>query len=292
MQTPSPCKAGRSCVLPPAPEKQIYFGYGSRGAVLAGVAQGFDSDSVREALGIPCRFSIPLVVATGYANDPDQLSNIKGPRGEKRAKVGNWTQGEKRGRVSGVLRASLPLLAQEGPVESRALMRVTFLRPVAPRTHRIEHQPWYGKRVIATAVEDYVIGWLLLGWYSYSLCSTRESDAARKWARHGGMFCIRYGYIILVRHARACESDNPSRAICSKGRAGSPPRTCSSRITSATCTRASTRLSARRRTLPPPRAPPRHPRRTKTNRRVRVATSKYRVTVLIEVVPPSSLTIV
>eukprot|EP00959_Pyramimonas_sp_CCMP1952_P156353 3269887-Pyramimonas_sp.AAC.1 len=33
--------------------------------------------------------------------------------GEKWEKVGNWTQGEKRGRVSGVLCASLPLLAQE-----------------------------------------------------------------------------------------------------------------------------------------------------------------------------------
>eukprot|EP00976_Prorocentrum_cordatum_P068861 1179315-Prorocentrum_minimum.AAC.4 len=35
--------------------------------------------------------------------------------GEKWEKVGNWTQGEKRGRVSGVLSASLPLLAQEDP---------------------------------------------------------------------------------------------------------------------------------------------------------------------------------
>eukprot|EP00976_Prorocentrum_cordatum_P065891 1178091-Prorocentrum_minimum.AAC.5 len=38
-----------------------------------------------------------------------------GHRGEKWEKVGNWTQGEKRGRVSGVLSASLPLLAQEDP---------------------------------------------------------------------------------------------------------------------------------------------------------------------------------
>eukprot|EP00959_Pyramimonas_sp_CCMP1952_P454858 9470614-Pyramimonas_sp.AAC.1 len=30
--------------------------------------------------------------------------------------VGNWTQGEKRGRVSGVSSASLPLLAHEDPV--------------------------------------------------------------------------------------------------------------------------------------------------------------------------------
>eukprot|EP00976_Prorocentrum_cordatum_P072745 1180829-Prorocentrum_minimum.AAC.1 len=37
------------------------------------------------------------------------------PTGEKWEKVGNWTQGEKRGRASGVLSASLPLLAQEDP---------------------------------------------------------------------------------------------------------------------------------------------------------------------------------
>eukprot|EP00976_Prorocentrum_cordatum_P074328 1181475-Prorocentrum_minimum.AAC.2 len=36
-------------------------------------------------------------------------------KSEKWEKVGNWTQGEKRGRVSGVLSASLPLLAQEDP---------------------------------------------------------------------------------------------------------------------------------------------------------------------------------
>eukprot|EP00976_Prorocentrum_cordatum_P097352 1190952-Prorocentrum_minimum.AAC.2 len=39
----------------------------------------------------------------------------RGPRGEQWEKVGNWTQGEKRGRVSGVLRAPLPLLAEEDP---------------------------------------------------------------------------------------------------------------------------------------------------------------------------------
>eukprot|EP00976_Prorocentrum_cordatum_P112907 1195611-Prorocentrum_minimum.AAC.1 len=38
-----------------------------------------------------------------------------GPRGEQWETVGNWTQGEKRGRVSGVLSAPLPLLAQEDP---------------------------------------------------------------------------------------------------------------------------------------------------------------------------------
>eukprot|EP00959_Pyramimonas_sp_CCMP1952_P226685 4739804-Pyramimonas_sp.AAC.1 len=36
-------------------------------------------------------------------------------RGEKWEKVGNWTQDKKRGRVSGVLSASLPLLTQERP---------------------------------------------------------------------------------------------------------------------------------------------------------------------------------
>eukprot|EP00976_Prorocentrum_cordatum_P092247 1188848-Prorocentrum_minimum.AAC.2 len=40
---------------------------------------------------------------------------IQGPRGEHWEKVGNWTQGKKRGRVSGVLSVPLPLLAQEDP---------------------------------------------------------------------------------------------------------------------------------------------------------------------------------
>eukprot|EP00959_Pyramimonas_sp_CCMP1952_P392643 8227238-Pyramimonas_sp.AAC.2 len=40
---------------------------------------------------------------------------VRGPTGEQWERVGNWTQGEKRGRVSGVLRAPLPLLAQEDP---------------------------------------------------------------------------------------------------------------------------------------------------------------------------------
>eukprot|EP00976_Prorocentrum_cordatum_P077336 1182646-Prorocentrum_minimum.AAC.2 len=39
----------------------------------------------------------------------------EGPRGEQWEKVGNWTQGEKRGRVSGVSSAPLPLSAQEDP---------------------------------------------------------------------------------------------------------------------------------------------------------------------------------
>eukprot|EP00976_Prorocentrum_cordatum_P071529 1180358-Prorocentrum_minimum.AAC.4 len=43
-------------------------------------------------------------------------------RGEKWEKVGNWTQGEKRGRVSGVLNASLPLSAQEDPHLHAALV--------------------------------------------------------------------------------------------------------------------------------------------------------------------------
>eukprot|EP00976_Prorocentrum_cordatum_P086863 1186672-Prorocentrum_minimum.AAC.2 len=42
--------------------------------------------------------------------------NVAGPNvGEQREKVGNWTQGETMGRVSGVLSAPLPLLAQEDP---------------------------------------------------------------------------------------------------------------------------------------------------------------------------------
>eukprot|EP00959_Pyramimonas_sp_CCMP1952_P150483 3149368-Pyramimonas_sp.AAC.1 len=43
------------------------------------------------------------------------LTNVRVPRGEQWEKVGNWTQGEKRGRVFGVLSAPLPLLAQEDP---------------------------------------------------------------------------------------------------------------------------------------------------------------------------------
>eukprot|EP00959_Pyramimonas_sp_CCMP1952_P293734 6143387-Pyramimonas_sp.AAC.1 len=39
----------------------------------------------------------------------------QGHRGEKWEKVGSWTQREKRGRVSRVLSASLPILAQEDP---------------------------------------------------------------------------------------------------------------------------------------------------------------------------------
>eukprot|EP00959_Pyramimonas_sp_CCMP1952_P193284 4041706-Pyramimonas_sp.AAC.2 len=38
--------------------------------------------------------------------------------GEQWEKVGNWTQCEKRGRVYGVLCASLPLVAQEDPCEA------------------------------------------------------------------------------------------------------------------------------------------------------------------------------
>eukprot|EP00976_Prorocentrum_cordatum_P116449 1196165-Prorocentrum_minimum.AAC.3 len=37
----------------------------------------------------------------------------QGPRGGQWEKVGNWTQGKKRGRVSGVLSVPLPLLAQD-----------------------------------------------------------------------------------------------------------------------------------------------------------------------------------
>eukprot|EP00976_Prorocentrum_cordatum_P070859 1180096-Prorocentrum_minimum.AAC.2 len=35
--------------------------------------------------------------------------------GEQWEKVGNWIQGEERGRASGVLSAPLPILAQEDP---------------------------------------------------------------------------------------------------------------------------------------------------------------------------------
>eukprot|EP00959_Pyramimonas_sp_CCMP1952_P234766 4905148-Pyramimonas_sp.AAC.3 len=45
----------------------------------------------------------------------NQKNMSQGPRGEQREKVGNWTQGEKRGRVSRVLSAPLPLSAQEDP---------------------------------------------------------------------------------------------------------------------------------------------------------------------------------
>eukprot|EP00976_Prorocentrum_cordatum_P049308 995002-Prorocentrum_minimum.AAC.1 len=38
-----------------------------------------------------------------------------GPRGEQWEKVGYWTQGEKRGWVSGVVCASLPFVTQEDP---------------------------------------------------------------------------------------------------------------------------------------------------------------------------------
>eukprot|EP00959_Pyramimonas_sp_CCMP1952_P248804 5201039-Pyramimonas_sp.AAC.1 len=41
--------------------------------------------------------------------------SIEGLRGEQWEKVGYWTRGEKRGRVSGVLSTPLPLLAQEDP---------------------------------------------------------------------------------------------------------------------------------------------------------------------------------
>eukprot|EP00959_Pyramimonas_sp_CCMP1952_P213740 4472334-Pyramimonas_sp.AAC.1 len=37
-------------------------------------------------------------------------------RGEQWEKVGNWTQGARRGRVSGVLSATLPLLAPKDPL--------------------------------------------------------------------------------------------------------------------------------------------------------------------------------
>eukprot|EP00959_Pyramimonas_sp_CCMP1952_P429304 8991351-Pyramimonas_sp.AAC.1 len=42
---------------------------------------------------------------------------------EQWEKVGNWTQGEKRERVSGVLSAPFPLLAQEDPQHEVTLFR-------------------------------------------------------------------------------------------------------------------------------------------------------------------------
>eukprot|EP00976_Prorocentrum_cordatum_P059774 1175645-Prorocentrum_minimum.AAC.1 len=48
-----------------------------------------------------------------------------GPRGEQWEKVGNWTQGEKRARVSGVSSAPLPLLAQEDPQNEVILHHTT-----------------------------------------------------------------------------------------------------------------------------------------------------------------------
>eukprot|EP00959_Pyramimonas_sp_CCMP1952_P020055 423464-Pyramimonas_sp.AAC.1 len=45
----------------------------------------------------------------------DSTELEQGPWGEQWERVGDWTQGEKRGRVSGVLRAPLPVLAQEDP---------------------------------------------------------------------------------------------------------------------------------------------------------------------------------
>eukprot|EP00959_Pyramimonas_sp_CCMP1952_P276124 5771840-Pyramimonas_sp.AAC.1 len=48
-----------------------------------------------------------------YSFLPVDWSPLQGPRGGQWEKVGSWTQGKKRGRVSGVLRAPLPLLAQE-----------------------------------------------------------------------------------------------------------------------------------------------------------------------------------
>eukprot|EP00976_Prorocentrum_cordatum_P071709 1180431-Prorocentrum_minimum.AAC.1 len=57
----------------------------------------------------PCQPSVICAHVCERANSP------LGPRGEQWEKVENWTQGEKRGTVSGVLSAPLPLLAQEDP---------------------------------------------------------------------------------------------------------------------------------------------------------------------------------
>eukprot|EP00959_Pyramimonas_sp_CCMP1952_P175906 3675737-Pyramimonas_sp.AAC.1 len=61
--------------------------------------------------------------------------------GNRWEKAGNWTQGEKRGRgVSGVLRAPLPLLAQEDPERGAAarhskVQPIGALRGVVPLPH-------------------------------------------------------------------------------------------------------------------------------------------------------------
>eukprot|EP00976_Prorocentrum_cordatum_P079753 1183692-Prorocentrum_minimum.AAC.1 len=59
--------------------------------------------------------AIELAVRSGFEAEEHALDVLKGPRGAQWKEVGNWTQGEKRGRVSGVLSAPLPLLAQEDP---------------------------------------------------------------------------------------------------------------------------------------------------------------------------------
>eukprot|EP00959_Pyramimonas_sp_CCMP1952_P475134 9504023-Pyramimonas_sp.AAC.2 len=72
----------------------------------------------------------------------------KGQRGEKWEKAGNWTQGEKRGRVSRVLSASLPLLAQEDPsmCDARRVLCAAggwgLLAPEHPRRVGVLIGPW------------------------------------------------------------------------------------------------------------------------------------------------------
>eukprot|EP00959_Pyramimonas_sp_CCMP1952_P447519 9370553-Pyramimonas_sp.AAC.2 len=45
----------------------------------------------------------------------DARAMLAGPKGKQWEKVRNWTQGDKRGSVSRVLSAPLPLLAQQDP---------------------------------------------------------------------------------------------------------------------------------------------------------------------------------
>eukprot|EP00976_Prorocentrum_cordatum_P060226 1175811-Prorocentrum_minimum.AAC.1 len=70
---------------------------------------------------------------------------LAGPKvGEQWEKAGNWTQGDKRGRVAGVLSAPLPLLAQEDPyneviVFTMAIMTVLlYTCPREPTSTRVK----------------------------------------------------------------------------------------------------------------------------------------------------------
>eukprot|EP00976_Prorocentrum_cordatum_P062459 1176727-Prorocentrum_minimum.AAC.1 len=83
----------------------------------------------------PCKPAYVLI-ATMLALARDSAKpgrRREGQRGEKWEKVGNWTRVEKRGRIPGVLRASLSLLAQEDPQNE---VRLPGRRWVAPSPER------------------------------------------------------------------------------------------------------------------------------------------------------------
>eukprot|EP00959_Pyramimonas_sp_CCMP1952_P343733 7200002-Pyramimonas_sp.AAC.1 len=73
---------------------------------------------------------------------------LAGPkRGEQWEKVGNWTQGGKRGRISWVLSAPLPLLTQEDPYNEVILVRVRArarVRVSLPGARRVRRAPPLG----------------------------------------------------------------------------------------------------------------------------------------------------